>query len=242
LKDIIDFGLTNKFLSQSLQEDSPLWEIIGRSRYSNLNSSIKSFDSYKEAVKKEALLKFDINCLNANSLSMIRRFRINTTIRSKVGWITIRATREITNDSLYAWECILDHYYSDVIFVGLSDNSFLYSSQDHTCNIIRNTLLDRIGKVHVYDTSGAMFTGVSIYKSHASFQSGDIIRCVIDTRYPLGLEKARFRVYKVDPSAFAELKVDRKLDLRSTSAYHPVVSIHAPNQITIRGASTTNYR
>jgi hypothetical protein len=241
LKDVMNFGFTNKLLSQFLEKDSPIWKGIA-SYY--CTSILVDTSEYKSRIKEESLLRFDTTCLDPVILANrnVILSNNNRTCKNNSRWFSIKTRKKIEDGSLYSWDCILDTFESGVgnnaykVFVGLENDDFPFLSQNYSTDIIGYkkqfcgySYNCGISEVNVPDEK------YGTEKYHA-FNSGSIIRCIVDTTAPkYSLDNATFSLYEIqensDPILITNLE---GLDLETNGSFYPAVSIYQPNQVTIR--------
>jgi hypothetical protein len=243
LPDVHQLGLSNNYLSQFLQNDSPIWQSL-LSRYVNESQHqqlLSRYHSYKTAVKEETLLKFDIKSLNPkffgpDALTFSNNNRTVTCSR-KHNWVAIKTTKQIYDDVLYAWKVVLDTYSNCdneyKVFIGLDNDKFPYHDQ--------NTLSDIIGYSKSTGYSYNCGTCDTHVKSnvasrgpHIKFQDGDIIQCVLDTRYPNSIRSAKFSLCKLEGELSAIELCSLTIDLKEDEPFYPAVALIQGAKLTLK--------
>jgi hypothetical protein len=244
--EVYKLGQCNTHLSQFLNDSSPIWQSL-LSRY----TLEKQFNhSYKEVVKEQSLLKFDVASLNPkfispDTLSFSNNNR-TVTFPPINDFTTIKTTKRIEDGILYAWNIVLDHWTTKpklimsnhyALLVGLDNDQFSYYNQDRCIDIIG------------YNTNGYSYClgNGDIYGYHsnrnppAEFKDGDIIQCVVDTRYPRSIHSASFSLYKIEsstPDSAIELCLMKDINLKDNGPFYPAISLIFDHQITLKPCST----
>jgi hypothetical protein len=238
--DIFHFGIASKQTSSFLHEESSIWKAI-YCRYVD-DDNVLHFSSFKEAVKEESIMKFDITCLDAR-ISKFTCMNNDRTIISDDRWLSVKTTKKICDGRLYSWECTLDIYRNDTsnaykLFIGLANQNFPFLTQDPSKDIIGLNLETgfsfNCGICQQLTISGAY---QSINSDPVAFQSGDVIRCIVDTREPCSISSANFTLSKVEsPQTAKEFAVFSGIELTQFGPYYPAVSL-VEGQISIKRVS-----
>jgi hypothetical protein len=204
--------------------------------------------SYKEAVKEETLLCFDLKALNPkiikpNALTFSNNNR-TVTCYPNHNWASVKTTKQICNGVLYAWRVVLDRFSADgnayKAFIGLENDNFPYYDQNVSCDIIgsrRDTGHSfGLGMFQHYVKGVPVFRG----RPDITLVDGDVIQCVVDTRKPYSIQSAKFSVHKIqeqpNPSAI-ELTTMDDIDLKFDGPYYPAVSLVQDRKLTLLSCS-----
>jgi hypothetical protein len=242
LLDVYNTSQSNKYFSQFIEATSPIWKSI-LSRYIIDDDEqekvllLSQYNySYKQVVK-ESLLKFDLKSLRPELIGpkALTALNNNRTIKCHPHhkWISVKTTKQINDNSLYAWEVVLDVFklnslYDNIykVFIGIENNNFPFYNQ--------NTFVDTIGS---YTNSTGYALNVGDCNTMA-FHNKDVIRCIVETRHSMGhsITFACFSLYKIDQmnSSQVEICVFDEIDLLRNGPYYPAVSLINERQLTIR--------
>jgi hypothetical protein len=215
LIDIYHMGLCNTYLSQFLNNDSPIWQPL-LCRYSMEHSQLlKQFNnSYKECFKHETQLMFDtIPFIDDVTFSNNNR---TVSCNPDSRWKTITATKQIHDGVLYAWKVVLDS----------CDNLFKVKLCIGLHNSTRNDPSNLLG----YSCN---------CKSNLHFGDRTVIQCVVDTRPPNSIRSAKFLVYKLSSHSVkivvaTQMYSITNIDLETKGPFYPAVTLYQDRQVTLK--------
>jgi hypothetical protein len=242
LNDVMNFGFTNKHLSQFLESNSPIWKEIASYYCTSSSSAVIDTTMYKEIIKEESLLRFDTSCIDTESVSNgdVTFSNNNRTCKGGNRWTTIKTKKEIEDGALYSWDYILDLFACNnayKIIIGLENDDFPFLSQNSSMHAIGYIINS---DAYAYNCGiSKLITPDSRYDTETihRFEAGNTIRCIVDTTSPqCSLENASFSLYKIvntasDPILIAKLK---NLDLKTTGCFYPALSLFHSTQVTLR--------
>jgi hypothetical protein len=249
LLDVSQLGQCNVYLSQFLTDSSPIWQshlshyITNEQQRQQVVS--QSNNSYKQAVREEALLKFDLKPLNPvfigpNKCTFSNNNR-TVTSSARSNWVGIKTTKKIQDNVLYAWLVELERYNNDSngfrVFIGLDNDKFPYHDQNSYGDIIgyfKSTGYSyNLGSRSIHSKSQQVGSGHS-----TEFKDGDVIQCVVDTRYPRSLQSADFTLYKIKAGTAIEVCEFKGIDLIEDGPFYPAVSVIQDRKVTLKPCST----